>query len=371
MKKNRSKLVLISIHVAIWLIVICLYQLFLFTNSIEFNLVFNIIDLSLHICVFYVTLLVIMPLFLKKRFFLYVFLSLLLISGMSFLKFYNHTVHFKPPVPFDQVDKERHPKPPEDMFVQGERPPIMGEGGKPDEHERGRLPKRVILFNSSGVILFYAFAFSFALVQRWQSEEKNRSSREKEQVKTELAFLKQQINPHFLFNSLNSIYSLAISQSKFTTDAILKLSSILRYVLYESENGKVNLSDELNIIQNYIDLQKLRITEKVKVDFKVEGEVETHKIEPFILIPLIENAFKYGVDNINNSFININVSLKEGLLNFNIENKITPNVKKSEDSGIGLKNISRRLELLYPENYSFEWNEKNQVFYVSLEINLV
>ncbi len=370
MKNNRNKLVTISIHIAVWLIVICLYQLFLFTNSIEFNLVFNIIDLSLHICVFYVTLLLLMPLFLKKRFFLYIFLSLLLISGISFLKFYNHTVHFKPPVPFDQVDKEAPPQPPNDMFVQGQRPPMPGNGNR-NEPDPGRFPKRVILFNSGGVILFYAFAFSFAFVQRWQSEEKNRATREKEQVKTELAFLKQQINPHFLFNSLNSIYSLAITQSEFTTDAILKLSSILRYVLYESEKGKVNLSDELVIIQNYIDLQKLRITEKVKVTYNVEGTVDSHKIEPFILIPLIENAFKYGVDNINESFIDIDIRLKDNQLNFNIENKITPNFKKSEDSGIGLRNINRRLELLYPEQYSFDWKEKDQVFYVSLEINLV
>jgi LytS/YehU family sensor histidine kinase len=214
-------------------------------------------------------------------------------------------------------------------------------------------------------------AFSFRLIEKWQDDEKQKVKLEKEKVSTELSFLKQQINPHFLFNSLNSIYSLSISKSETTPDSILKLSSILRYVLYESEKELVFLHDELQTIKDYIELQKLRLTEMVTVNYKVEGISENKKIEPLLLIPIIENAFKYGVDNIKKSFIDINIKIREGKIELEVSNKIVAIADKNKtDSGIGIKNIKRRLDLLHGNNYEFDIKEENNVFSVRLKLNL-
>lgn len=258
--------------------------------------------------------------------------------------------------------------------------------------------RRRIIFSSYGLVLFYMLAFLIRFIQKWQDDEKQRNELEKEKISNELSFLKQQINPHFLFNSLNSIYSLSISQSELTSNAILKLSAILRYVLYETENELVPLENELKVINNYIELQKLRQTEKVTVNYSVEKETgkpeipdkpyetdepavidekretdkpNAFKIEPLILLPPVENAFKHGADNVNESFIDIHIIIVGNRLEMNVSNSImTHSSDKTKDSGIGIKNLKRRLELLYPDEHKFEISEKDGIFRVRLLLQL-
>jgi hypothetical protein len=211
-----------------------------------------------------------------------------------------------------------------------------------------------------------------SFVKRWKDEEQNKNKIEKEKVETELAYLKQQINPHFLFNILNSIYSLTLDVPTPASDAILKLSSMLRYMLYSTRQGKVSLQEEVQVISDYIELQRLRLDDHTRISLSIEGPIDNFQIEPMLLIPILENAFKYGANSINDSFIKIDLKVTEfGNLHFDVVNSIVVNNKKNDkNSGIGIKNIRRRLDLIYGKNYTFGTAELNGVFRVALSLKL-
>src|ERR1700748_644732 len=214
--------------------------------------------------------------------------------------------------------------------------------------------------------LFLSVALKFAV--DWFLNERIQRDIENERLTAELAFLKSQINPHFLFNSLNSIYSLAYQKSDSTPDAILKLSEIMRYMLYESNDNKVDLSKELQYLQNYIDLQKIRFGNKAFVDFKITGEVGNQKIVPLLLIAFIENAFKHGVANDPSSPIVLLINLDGTTLHFFMENK-KHMMNRDTEGGIGLNNVKRRLDLLYPGKYSLTIQDEPNIY--TSELSLV
>lgn len=224
----------------------------------------------------------------------------------------------------------------------------------------------------SRMLLVYAVSLMLGLTKRWKFEEQRRKEIEREHMASELDYLKAQINPHFLFNALNSIYSLTIPCSDTASNAVLKLSSILRYMLYETDRSSVSLSDEISVIENYLGLQQLRLTDKTSLTFVKEGAAERYRIEPLLLIPLIENAFKYGIDSSEASYIDIRLKIDDGRLVMEVKNKIVGINKKKEDSagGLGIRNIKRRLELLYPESHVFRAEERGGEFFVYLSIPL-
>ena len=196
---------------------------------------------------------------------------------------------------------------------------------------------------------------------------------EKEKAIYQLESLKAQINPHFLFNSLNNIYSLALKKSEQTPEIILKLSDVLRYVIYESNADKVDLKNEIDFIKNYIDLQKLRTNVSEVVTFNIEGNLTDQRIAPLIFIVFIENAFKHGLKgDIKNQFININLIIKDGFIEFNCENNTgqASEIKNKEFNGLGLGNVKKRLELMYKESYFLEILPGTEKFSVRLKINL-
>jgi len=222
------------------------------------------------------------------------------------------------------------------------------------------------------LIFFYMASIVVFFAEQTGKAEKRRREMEQEKANAELAYLKQQINPHFLFNTLNSIYSYTIGVSEEASDAVLKLSSILRYMLYETNRDRVPLMDELAVVDNYIDLQRLRTTEKTGIEVIVRGDTHLHRIEPMLLIPIIENAFKYGVDSVEPSFVKIEIEVNGNDFTFRVTNKV---VRRNEgdrsNSGIGLNNIRRRLELIYGQgNYNMDVQEKNGIFSVTLRLNL-
>jgi LytS/YehU family sensor histidine kinase len=174
-----------------------------------------------------------------------------------------------------------------------------------------------------------------------------------------------------LFNTLNNIYSLSIKNPELTPSAILKVSSILRYTLSKSDNSLAFLKDELEIMNVYIDFQKMRFKNNLPVTYNVSGSVGDYKIEQFILLPLIENSFKYGMININDSFINIEITIKADKLKFSVSNKKSyTNGTDLEHSGIGLKNIRRRLDLVYPDSHELKILDNEDTFSVLLELPL-
>lgn len=193
---------------------------------------------------------------------------------------------------------------------------------------------------------------------------------EKEKLSIELNSLKSQVNPHFLFNSLNSIYSLALAKSDQTAETVLELSNLLRYMLYEVGEEKVELSKELEMLENYIELQKLRSDQSTKISFNVIGDPSQHQIAPLLFFPLVENSFKHGVKGVSDSaYVNISLNLTDGIT-FTIKNN-KGEVDDMEDGkygGIGLENVKRRLALIYESNHQFNIVETENYFEVKLTI---
>jgi two-component system LytT family sensor kinase len=203
----------------------------------------------------------------------------------------------------------------------------------------------------------------------WFLNERIQRDLENQRLSAELSFLKSQINPHFLFNSLNSIYSLAYQRSETTPDAILKLSEIMRYMLYECNDNEVSLEKELQYLQNYIDLQKIRFGTKAFIDFKINGKVDGQQIVPLLLIAFIENAFKHGVANDEASPIRMLIEIDENKLYFYIQNKKHSNNRDSL-GGIGLINVKRRLDLLYPNSYKLDIVDDDKSYTCELSLKL-
>jgi len=184
----------------------------------------------------------------------------------------------------------------------------------------------------------------------------------------ELSFLKAQINPHFLFNTLNNIYSLAVHESPQTAPSIMKLSNIMRYVTDDATQDFVTLERELDCIQDYINLQSLRLGENNIVNFKVCGETEDKFIAPLILMTFIENLFKYGITTRNEATMTIRVCSDEDKITFFSQNRIMARGNSLESTGIGLVNTQQRLDLVYPDKHTLDINEENGLFTVSLTL---
>lgn len=232
-----------------------------------------------------------------------------------------------------------------------------------------KKPGNFELFKINHVLFVFISVVFLAVLLKIRQKMRNM---EEEKVNAELSYLKSQINPHFLFNTLNSIYSLAIEKSDYTATAIVKLSGMMRYVLHKSSEEFVSLEEEINYISAYIDMQRLRFGDTFMLSYAVEGDIHSKKIAPLILIPFIENAFKHGVNAEENSCILIHIEVTDNELNFTVDNK---KVKTTNDpktrSGLGIENTKSRLNHIYPQKYSLVINEEDKDFMVSLKIELL
>ena len=229
-------------------------------------------------------------------------------------------------------------------------------------------------FFSSGPLLLFLLALAVStgskVITQWFTAEQVKEEITRQQLQTELSLLKSQVNPHFLFNTLNSIYSLSVTSSTKTADAVMKLSRIMRYTLEESQHDVVSLNQEIEFINSYIELQKIRLTGHTQIQFDVTGQTEYVKIAPLLFIPFIENAFKYGVSAHKASAILVSIHATENLLQFSCVNDVFPVAKvKSEGTGTGIINTKRRLQLLYKEQYNMVILPGEQQYKISLTIN--
>jgi len=217
----------------------------------------------------------------------------------------------------------------------------------------------------------YYLSLIYALNRNWQKEREQHSEVARDKTMAELKLLKQQLNPHFLLNTLNNIYSLSYRGKPNASEMILKLSENMKYMLYESEQEKVALEDELRFLRNYIELNLLKIDEPNQVNWSIKGETNAFKIAPLLLIPLVENAFKYGNLNQEKQQIDISIEIsKKGKLLLETTNSVRASPNFYEKSGVGLKNVKKRLELLYPDQYELRANEEGNMFHLKLEIEL-
>ena len=238
---------------------------------------------------------------------------------------------------------------------------------------------------------FYVVAFVTAIKVTidWLGENNRFNDLEKRQLATELRFLRSQVSPHFFFNTLNNIYGLTLEKSDKAPEVVLKLSELMRYLLYATKKRKQDLISELNCIQNYIDLERIRFSDKLKVEVEIKGDLNNKKIAPMLLIPLIENSFKHGANqNLGDVKITLSALVKDDFLYFEVTNNlpersaridnlslITKNdyrgdaVKKI--GGIGLTNVKKRLELGYaPQDYELIINQTKQDFTVKLKLKV-
>lgn len=225
-------------------------------------------------------------------------------------------------------------------------------------------------YNTGIFLMVFTVGTCVTVVQRWLQTEQHRKEAEFEKRNTELSFLKAQVNPHFFFNTLNNIYSLAIVKSDKTPTAVLKLSSIMRYILAETEQQLVPLQNEIDFIHNYIDLQQVRLTNKVQVEFTVTGNTQSQLVAPLLFIAFVENAFKYGVSTIEESSIQFTLNATDDRIEFKATNFIVSSKNNlQENTGIGINNVNRRLELLYPNKYQLTNGSDNGYYTVHLTIN--
>src|SRR6218665_69178 len=275
-----------------------------------------------------------------KKTFLYfalIFISYALIVGITDFLFPSGMHHNMMPPP----DMGNHPMPPNEMF-------FVPQGGS--------------LFQ-----FLLVLALSFILKINSQLTEIN-----SEKLNAEVSYLKAQINPHFLFNTLNSLYALTLQKSNEAPNAVLKLSSIMRYVVTESSQEFVTLDKELNYIKDYIELQKLRLDNSASLSFEVKGTSMGRAIAPLILIPFIENAFKYGINPDENSFIGITIEIEEQILKMNVKNSIVAaEIDEEFKTEEGLKNTQKRLDLIYSGKYDLDVTEDKKTYEVNLKIDLL
>jgi len=226
-----------------------------------------------------------------------------------------------------------------------------------------------------GLVAGWAFFFFlvgtlFRLFIQWLSDFQYKAELEKQNLRSELSLLKNQINPHFLFNSLNNIDSLIADTSPNASKALSKLSDIMRYMVYDSEKEYVPLHDEISYIRNYIDLQKLRIPNQDIIRLNINGEISHQQIAPMLFIPFVENAFKHSsLKDKPDNRVEIKFEIAANKISFYCFNTVKE-IVKDDSSGIGLENVRKRLELIYKDNYKLKINNSGRSFSVTLDINL-
>jgi hypothetical protein len=301
---------------------------------------------------FYINYLFLIPKLLAKRKFLLftVFVIIFIfgfscISELSFFKHINFPNHGTIPM--------EHGRPP----MQFHRDPTSFDPF------RGLIIYTIIFIISTGI----------KMTIEWFKNDLQKRELENDKLSAELSMLKAQINPHFFFNVLNNICSLARSKSEETETYIIKLSQLMRYNIYEQKEDKVLLKKEVQFIEDYIDIQKMRLINTVEVVFNKTGNLNHYHIEPMLLFPFIENAFKYGISYEVNSKITINLSVGQDSLVFSVFNTIHKSIDSiphEKDKGIGLQNVLKRLSLLYADKHEISINNNDEEFSVLLKLKL-
>jgi hypothetical protein len=245
-------------------------------------------------------------------------------------------------------------------------------GGDPiDEISVKSLDIYLRLLGLLGIVFF---ASSVKLLKHWYNMQRVNQMLVKEKLEAELNFLKSQVHPHFLFNTLNNLYALTLKKSEQSPEVVLKLSEMLDYMLYQCNEDKISLDKEIKLIKNYISLEQLRFSDRVDIKFDITGRTSNNFIAPMILFPLIENCFKHGISiDTKTGWIKIKLSVDRNELLYEVSNsKPQPDVEKKEEisKGIGLKNVQKRLELIYPQRHDLQISEKENSFSCILKLEL-
>lgn len=323
----------------------------------------NYRNLVFYALIFYFNYLLLIPrLFFRNRKLWYFVSAIVLIIFATSAIYYSF--NRRPPMPVQG---------PGVSHVQPARPVPALEPHRevPPFNNRPKPPMNLPLYNFIiTAMMVTGISLGLRFSDRYMEQEKQRKEAEKEQLNTELAFLKNQINPHFFFNTLNNIYSLVQTNVHDGQKAILQLSKLMRYLLYETDKESVSISREIDFMKIYIELMKLRLIPKIDVQVSFPDSYPDIKISPLIFLPFIENAFKHGISNRTYSFIRIDMDVREDEIVFNCSNSLTSGNKTDpgDGTGIGLENVRKRLNLLYPGRHLLKIESNENVFAVNLTI---
>lgn len=328
-------------HIPVW---VCLFIVLLLTDNSDTTFLIKIskelINLLFYITIVYFNLYILIPSYLKERKYL--------LYGFALVGFVLVLTPIKTVLLYTVLQKN-------------------------EQMAQSIIDNQTYLFLSN---MFFAFASTvFQILTDWRDSEQELQELELQNTQTELNFLKTQMNPHFLFNTLNNLYALTLKKSDSAPQTVLMLSEIMRYMLYECNEPKVLLSKELKYLSNYIELESLRLANKNIVKFYIEGEPFEYKISPLILTPFVENAFKHGIGpNPKEESIILKIEIKYNRLMMSIVNnkaKLQAQPTNKKSGGIGLKNVKRRLEILYPKDHELKIEnlENNYSVYLKLKLD--
>ena len=327
------------LHVLFWLLVFVMMLLAGPGNSIStLEVVRKLINLAFYILVVYINLGYLIPKFLsQKNFMTYCLLLLAMVAVFTPIKVLLLYITY------DEVD-----------------------------------PREFLVMNQQYIflLLFLIAGGStvIKIISDWQRHQRDRKDLETQRMQSEIKFLKSQINPHFLFNTLNSLYALTLKKSDKAPEIVIKLSEMMRYMLYECNERRVPLYKEVNYIQNYLDLEKLRQSGQSDIQFKVEGQVTDQSIAPLIFIPFLENSFKHGLNHqLGDGYVHVIMKVLDNKLLLRILNSKplqAPVPSDRSNGGIGLANVQRRLNLLYPNQYKLDILDSDKEHIVELSLDL-
>ncbi len=327
------------LHVTFWLLVFAMMMMAGPTNDTTLmEVVRKLIHVTFYILVVYINLGYLVPKFLNQKHFLtYCLLLLAMVAVLTPIKVMLLYITF------DEVD-----------------------------------PREFLIMNQHFIFLLLFMiaggSTGIKIISDWQRHQRDRKDLETQRMQSEIKFLKSQINPHFLFNTLNSLYALTLKKDDKAPEIVIKLSEMMRYMLYECNERRVPLQKEVTYIENYLAMEKLRQAMQAEIDFKVEGAVEDQKIAPLLFIPFLENSFKHGLSHqLKEGYVHVVLRVLGNKLLFRIRNSkpLTPAPPPDKTSGgIGLANVRRRLNLLYPGQYKLDIQENDTEHTVELSLDL-
>jgi two-component system, LytTR family, sensor kinase len=226
------------------------------------------------------------------------------------------------------------------------------------------------LMEGVGIYLIVGLYTMFYFMKAWYEQQRRSNALQKDKIEAQLELLKSQVQPHFIFNTLNNIYSFSVQNNTRTSEMIYRLSALLSYMLYDSKQHMIPLKKEIEYVNNYIELEKIRYGDRLDISMNVYDSTEHFYITPLLLLPLIENSFKHGICNIGNNWIRIDISVKEDWLTVKIENSYENKNGKtvSANNGIGLDNVKKRLDIIYESKHEFRYMPDGHSFLTILKV---
>ena len=311
-----------------------------------------------YLCIYFLLSKVILPvLYEKGRYFLLTVVMILFLASAVYIKPFDRLMHRSGD---NRPMRSFNDKPPllSANETTGERPP------KPGGNQKFSPPLDIV--SVFLLVMLILIVISTESVKRWRITEQRAIQAEAEKAHAELSFLKAQINPHFLFNTLNNIYSLAVTKDDKSADAIMKLSNIMRYITDDANEMMVPLQSEIDCINNYISLQKMRFGQNCMIQFSVPGSLENKRIPPLTLITFVENAFKHGISNHEQTNIIIKILAVNTYIHFFEQNTVFAKPANMERTGIGIENTKKRLQALYPDKHLLKIEKNDKLYIVEL-----